>query len=169
MSRQVFDEAIGFTLQWENWKSNDSYGGETIWGVAYRYHPKEVEKMRDMNRHDAMKYSKQFYYEKYWRPASCDDFGKCTAIAMFDSAVNPGLHAAIKCLQRAINVIDDGVIGPKTIKAVEGLSDIHVALLMIGQRKKYYQSKVMETPAKSIFLNGWINRCESLGKFVRTL
>lgn len=169
MTKEIFDKAIGFTLQWENWKSNDKYGGETIWGVAYKYHPKEVDKMRDMSRHDAMEYSKKFYYEEYWMPSSCDDFGKCSAVSIFDASVNCGLHRAIQFLQRAINVSDDGVIGPKTIKVAESLSDVHVALLMIEQRKKYYQDKVIETPEKSIWLKGWLNRCDALEKFIRGL
>lgn len=161
----IFEKAIGFTLKWEGGYVYDPQdpGGPTKFGVAKRYH--EDLDIKNLT----IEQAKNVYYKEYWLPASCDDFGKYSAICIFDASVNCGLHRAIQFLQRAINVIDDGVIGPKTIKAAESLSDIHVALLMIEQRKKYYYTKVTENPVKAKFLKGWINRCEALEKFVRTL
>lgn len=169
MTNEIFDKAVEFTLEHEGYRSYDKAGGPTIFGIASTYHKDLVDRMDKMSKEDARIAAIECYYKEYWRPASCDDFGKCTATVMLDSAVNPGLHAAIKCLQRAINVEDDGVIGSKTIKAAESLSDLHIAMLMIGQRRKYYQDKVIETPAKIKYLKGWLNRCDDLEKFIREI
>lgn len=165
MSREIFDKAIDFTLQWEGgyvWDKDDS-GGETKFGVAKRYH-KDLDIINL-----TLEQAKEIYYRDYWLPASCDDFGQSAAICLFDASVNCGLHRAVQFLQRAINVLDDGILGSKTIKATESLSDVHIALSIIEQRKKYYCLKVTENPVKSKFLKGWINRCDALEKFIREI
>lgn len=57
------------------------------------------------------------YYEHFWLKASCHALRPEVAIFHFDVAVNMGVSAAIRLLQRAAKVSVDGVIGKQTVMA----------------------------------------------------
>lgn len=57
-------------------------------------------------------------YEKdYWTPIKADQLPDHLRFHVFDAAVNSGAGQAIKWLQRAAGVTQDGVIGPRTLSA----------------------------------------------------
>lgn len=57
-------------------------------------------------------------YEKdYWAPIKADQLPDHLRFHVFDAAVNSGAGQAIKWLQRAAGVTQDGVIGPRTLSA----------------------------------------------------
>lgn len=163
MSKEMFDKIIVFTLQHEGGYSNDTDdpGGETQFGIARRYH--ENLDIKNLT----LEQAKKIYYKEYWVSSGCDDLPDRTAMVMFECAVNPGRYRAVQFLQRVIGVFDDGILGPKTLKAVESYSDLHMSLLVIDERIKYYQQKVTESPIKVKYLRGWLSRCEDLRKLIR--
>lgn len=169
MSKENFNQAIGFTIEHEGYRSSDPFGKLTVFGVAAKFHPVMVARLDKMTKEDALVAATEFYYTEYWLPAHCDELPMRTSIVMFDCAVNPGIGRAIQFLQRAVNVPDDGVFGKVTKKATENYSDMHLVLKMVDERRKYYQQKVMENPAKTIYLKGWLNRCDALETYVREI
>lgn len=60
--------------------------------------------------------------ERYWTPAGCPRLPEALAVAHFDAAYNMGPQAAIRVLQRAAGVKDDGVFGPITETAARTVS-----------------------------------------------
>jgi hypothetical protein len=46
---------------------------------------------------------------------------------------------------------------------------MHLVLKILDERRKYYQQKVIETPAKIVELKGWLNRCDALEMYVRDI
>ncbi len=108
--------------------------------------------------------AKDFYKEiwqknKYWQ---IND--QLIATKLFDLAINMGEGRANRLIQYAVNtilkddIIVDGVIGPKSIKAINAC---HPALLMnalITKAEEYYRSLPQQNPKLSIFLKGWLNR-----------
>jgi lysozyme family protein len=75
------------------------------------------------------------------------------------SPVHNGKSIVHKWLQRALKLDDDGIIGPKTLAAVNACSDIS---RLIGEMKddarQYYMAIVSAHPDQKQFLKGWLAR-----------
>lgn len=57
------------------------------------------------------------YEHDYWAPIKADQLPDHLRFHVFDAAVNSGTSQAIKWLQRAAGVNEDGIIGPRTLSA----------------------------------------------------
>lgn len=62
------------------------------------------------------------YEADYWKPIKADQLPEALRFHVFDAAVNSGPAQAIKWLQRAAGVADDGIIGPRTLSAASLVS-----------------------------------------------
>ena len=130
-------------------------GGETNWGitktvaVANGY----AGDMRTMPKETA----KGIYKKMYWDKLQCDPSPFVVAFQLFDAGVNHGNSQAVKFLQRALSVTDDGVIGAKTIAAVSKLDDLQIAVLFNVERIEFYA----DLKTFSTFGKGWIRRIAS--------
>src|SRR5690242_14922551 len=62
--------------------------------------------------------AEQIYRRSYWDGLRCSEFNsQALANVVFDFGVNAGLSACGKCLQRALGLTEDGIIGSHTITA----------------------------------------------------
>lgn len=75
---------------------------------------------------------------------------------VFDSAVNHGPSQAIRWLQRAVGVEEDGLIGPVTIRAAS--TSTGVVEKIVGYRKDFYRWLVDRDQSQKVFLAGWMKR-----------
>jgi lysozyme family protein len=135
-------------------------GGETKFGVAKKSHAQL--NIAGLTWVDA----KDIYYNEYWVGASCDKMPGRVAVLHFDGAVNNGVSTAGKFLQRAINVQDDGKIGPVTIAALNKLDPIQVCNKICNIRAQYYKDLVAAKPSLQVYINGWLRRVEEMRAFV---
>lgn len=87
-------------------------GGETKFGISKRVYP--ALDIRNLTMADA----KAIYKRDYWDRAQCDRLPPDLAFDLFDAAVNSGIGQAIRWLQRAVGVADDGYVGPLTLGAL---------------------------------------------------
>lgn len=97
----------------------------------------------------------------YWDRWKADDIkNQSVAEYLVDWTWNSGTHG-IKIPQRMIGVKDDGIVGPKTIEAVNNRNqgDFHQELVI--ERIAFYEGIVKRTPSQAKFLKGWINRAKS--------
>ena len=62
---------------------------------------------------------KPFYKHNYWDRIRGDDLPSGLDYAAYDLAVNSGTGRAAKYLQRIAGVMEDGVIGPQSLKAIQ--------------------------------------------------
>lgn len=75
------------------------------------------------------------------------------------SPVHNGKSIVHKWLQRALRIVDDGIIGPRTIAAVNARSDIAELIdSMKDDAKRYYTAIVSAHPDQAQFLKGWLAR-----------
>lgn len=101
-----------------NWTSGKIGVGQlkgTNYGISAMSYPGENIKEMTLVR------AKDIYQRDYWWKAGCDLVPDCVKFDLFDTAVNAGPGAAIRMLQRAVGVEDDGVIGPKTMLALSSM------------------------------------------------
>lgn len=127
-------------------------GGATKWGVTqavarangYTGH------MRDF----PVDMAKAIYWRQYWVPIKADDLPPAIRYAVFDAAVNSGAKQAVKWLQRAIGVNDDGVVGPQTMTFARAANPDFVIRRMLGQRLEF----MTDLKTWPTFGRGWARR-----------
>ena len=134
-------------------------GGETKFGISKRANP--TVDILNLTWDDA----KDIYYQKYWLAGSCDDLSGRVAVLHFDGCINHGISAASKFLQRALNVSDDGHIGPKTILAANNGNSISICQQICDERLQYYKNIVANNPSQSKYIKGWTRRIEEMRTF----
>lgn len=66
------------------------------------------------------------YKARYWDKVRGDELPTGVDYVAFDAAINSGPTRAIKWLQEAACVLDDGVLGPKTMTAVKTADPVHL-------------------------------------------
>jgi lysozyme family protein len=138
----------------------DDKGGETKYGIA-----KNANSSIDIT-HLNWDGAKAIYYSHYWLNAKCDKMPGRIAALQFDGSVNHGPGTASKFIQRAIGVVDDGAIGPKTLTALETKNEIELCNSVCDQRETYYRNIVSNNPTQQKYLAGWLRRVTEMRDFV---
>lgn len=156
-----FDKCIDFILKHEGGYVNhpDDPGGETNFGIAKRAYPSlDIKNL-------TVKQAKEIYYKDYWLKLKCDQMPLPVALMVFDSGVNQGLSASAKILQRALRILDDGVIGNKTLDAIELSKPSQLLPEMCARRCNYYAG----TRNVDTFGLGWFRRSIACYDFALSL
>lgn len=153
----TFDEVFERTIGHEGGYVNNPKdpGGETIWGIT-------IATARANGYTGAMRYlerdqAKEIYRKAYWQRAKCAQYNSAIGFQMFDAAVNHGIGNAIRILQRAVGVADDGVVGEMTLGAINKKSLDDVLVLFNAERLEFY-AKLKTFPE---FGRGWTRRVAS--------
>lgn len=97
------------------------------------------------------------YRNGYWDKVRGDDLPSGVDLAVFDFAVNSGVGRAARYLQRLVGVVDDGVIGAKTLQAIAGYRG-DLATDLCDRRLGFLQS----LGTWPTFGKGWARRVESI-------
>lgn len=106
-------------------------GGETNWGISKRSYPNLD--IKNLTRDQAA----ALYHRDFWAPFSMDDLKLDIAFQMLDFAVNSGSSTASRACQRALNVADDGHIGPITLEKLK-VTEPHIfAMRLLAQRLRF--------------------------------
>lgn len=123
-------------------------GGETKWGIAKRSYP-HLD-IRNLTRDAA----KDIYRRDFWQRVKADELHPSVAFQAFDAAVNHGIGNAVRWLQRAAGVADDGAIGPISLAAIKKMEPIDLVVLFNAERLEFY-TKLSTWPD---FGRGWVRR-----------
>ena len=150
----TFDDAFTRLLGHEGSYSNNASdpGGETMWGVTVSVAKRNgyLGPMKEM----PVDVAKTIYRAQYWSGPGIANLPEDVRWCVFDAAVNSGPVQAIKWLQRALSIPDDGVIGPLTIKASGMIPAASVVAHFNGQRLKF----MTDLPTWGTFGKGWARR-----------
>jgi len=149
----AFDRLIGHEGSYS--RHPDDPGGETMFGVTRRVAVQEgyAGDMHVMPR----EFAKQVYRRRYWDAVKADSLPDAIRFPLFDAAVNSGVSQAVKWLQRAVGVVDDGVLGPMTLQAAQRANGLKVAVTMTALRLDFMTS----LPTWGAFSRGWARRIAS--------
>lgn len=151
-----FTKCLEVILKSEGGYVNDPHdaGGETNMGISKRAFP-DVD-IKNLTKELASAIYKKYYWDK----VQGDGLPSGLDLVVFDSAVNSGPTQAVKWLQRAIGVKDDGVIGPVTLVALQKANTASVIDKFLEQRLTFLKS----LSTWSRYGKGWGTRVEELGK-----
>lgn len=130
-----FDVAFARLISNEGGYVNDAAdpGGETNWGISKRSYP-DID-IKNLTRDGA----KEIYFRDFWIGGQMNQFAGAIAFQVFDAAVNHGIRRAIKLLQAAAGVKQDGNIGPVTIAAVKAMREADCLALFIAARLDFWR------------------------------
>lgn len=123
-------------------------GGETKWGISKRTYP-DLD-IKSLTKEDA----KKIYYRDFWQRINGDELPDAISYQVLDAAVNHGVGNAIRMLQRALNVVDDGHFGPLSRAALTSVPPIDVVLRFNAERIGFYT----RLSTFSAFGKGWMRR-----------
>lgn len=167
-SRAPFELAMAFTLKAEGKFTIDD-GGPTMCGVtqhvydAYRMRNNLPIRSVKLIEHDEVE---DIMHSEYWVPAHCDAMGVKLAIAMFDWAYNHGAEGAIVTLQQCLGVLDDGIFGAITSKALDA-ADGSLVPRFLDARRAWCRNAAAKNPRKyQEYLSDWLKRIDQLEAYL---
>jgi lysozyme family protein len=123
-------------------------GGETQWGICKRSYP-DIN-IKSLTRDEA----KAIYLRDFWQRGQMDQYDPAISFQVFDIAVNSGIETAVRILQRAAGVADDGHIGPVTVAAVKSVRTPAILMLIIAERLDFWR----KLTTWQTFGKGWAGR-----------
>lgn len=146
----AFDAVIGHEGDYS--RHPDDPGGETRFGITRRVALQEGYSgdMHVLPR----EFAKAIYKKRYWDAMRCDSMPDALKFSLFDAAVNSGVKQATVWLQRALDVGDDGVLGPLTLEAAQRSNGLRLAVKLNAERLDFMTS----LPTWGSFSRGWARR-----------
>lgn len=161
--RDKFEKAMKFIRVVEGGKffhPNDP-GGFTNMGLTQRDYPNLD--LKNLTREQA----DNIFYKDYWKKSFAHILPFPAYISYFDAVVNAGVGRANKILQEALKVKSDGVIGPKTINALNNFSDpTKLALALADGKQNFYLRLTKSRPKLKSFIKGWTRRTKALKDYI---
>ncbi len=179
----AFDRTMGHEGGYSNVKADR--GKETFRGISRVYWPNwsgwsviDEAKAKGENI-DALTLElsgrvKEFYKSQFWNRFRGDDISEqAIAEELFDTAVNMGVHTAVKFLQYGLNKLnraqrlffnmaEDGVLGPRSLKHLELIlahGDGTTLCKIMNVEQGHAYNKIMDrSEDQEIFARGWYNR-----------
>ena len=152
----------------------DDQGGPTVCGVTlgtYKDYKKRkgenVPTSEDLVQIGAVEWLDLFKI-MFWDKCYGDKIlSQAVADFIVDWTWTSGVYA-IKRVQKVVGAYQDGIIGPKTLSAVNAFAvdDWKTFLNRLrDERIDYYKAIVKRKPSQKKFLNGWINRTNACVKW----
>lgn len=169
MSKSNFDRALAFVLRFEGGYADHPAdpGGATNMGItrvalaAWRGQPVSKAEVRALKRAEAA----AIYRARYWDAIRADDLPSGLDLALFDFAVNSGPSRAIRLLQRALGLEQDGRLGPVTLAAITSAQPARLLASLCTARRDFLKS----LPTFPVFGRGWSARVDALETEARKL
>jgi lysozyme family protein len=150
----TFDEALDALLKHEGGFSDHAAdpGGKTRFGVT------EAVARREGYRGDMRDYpldeAKRVYQKLYWNALRLDDLRSEFRFDLFDAGVNSGVAQTVRWVQRIVGVTVDGLLGPRTLSAVNN-SDAAKFLAKFNGQRLLFMTSLSTWPS---FGRGWARR-----------
>ena len=84
--------------------------------------------------------AKNIYKRDWWDKINADQINSALVFQVWDFAINAGMGTAKRKLQKAVGVVEDGIIGNLTIQAINNAELNDILLKFNAERLKYYTS-----------------------------
>lgn len=162
---------IPHILKWEGGWSNDPQdkGGPTMKGVTLAVYTIYCQKkgwgtptqaqLKELTYPEWEDILKSMYWDK-WKADEIKN--QSIANLLVDWVWTSGVWG-IKFPQRVLGVQDDGIVGPKTLSAINNYpNQKELWQKLWNRRKKHFESIAASRPGNAKFLKGWLNRLNDL-------
>lgn len=88
----------------------------------------------------SLQQAKKIYKRDWWDKINADQIDTALVFQVWDFAINAGMGTAKRKLQKAVGVVEDGMIGKQTIQAINNTELNDVLMKFNAERLKYYTS-----------------------------
>lgn len=153
-----FPQSLKYTLQWEGGYTNhpSDPGGPTNFGITIHDYRRYINPKGTAADVKNMKLAQAavIYKTKYWDLQHCERMPSGLDFAMFDYGVNSGIGRSQKVLQRILKVQVDGIIGAKTLAAMDAQDPQYLIRALCAERLRFVKS----LRTWSVFGKGWGRR-----------
>jgi lysozyme family protein len=170
----TFDLAFEFMLSHEDAARSGvvthDADGRTRFGICERFHPTLPEDFWTGPADSAL--IRATYKRDYWEPMRLDEIvDQAVASKIFDMCVPIGIKEAGILAQRAANGLllgstkapsIDGVIGDKSIAALNACPPSNLVETLCNLSKIFFCEVAAKNPDKQKDLHGWLNRAASV-------
>lgn len=156
----TFEGAVNKVLGHEGGYVNDptDRGGETNYGITVKVARENGYTGPMINL--PIETVKEIYKAKYWDKVRADELPEAVRYIVFDTAINSGPSRGVKILQKCGGVTVDGIIGPNTLRAAQGVGLYAYAL----EKMYFYCQIVRRDKSQAKFIGGWSNRVMDIVK-----
>mgnify|MGYP001266698356 CR=1 FL=1 len=159
------DRIIRGVMKREGWPEYTDHlhdrGGPTKGGItlrtleSWRRNRCRVEELQALTETEAIAIYRRRYVEMNGI-SQIDDYDLLEQTV--DNAVLSGPFLAVRDLQRAVSVDDDGIIGPITLLAISACGADAASIRLCKMRSLRLAGHVAKNPGQLVFLVGWLNR-----------
>lgn len=154
-----------FILSWEGGFVNDpdDKGGATNKGVTiatYRHvfgQYKTVDDLKHITDAEWLTIFKKYFWDK-WKADQIKD--QSIANLLVDWVWTSGKYG-ITIPQKAMGLTADGIVGPKTLRAINGYYNQHELFTFLWKQRLAYFKRIA-TGQQRKFLKGWLNRLNGI-------
>lgn len=159
-------KAVPNILRWEGGFANDPYdrGGATMKGITlttFRQYYGSGKTVSDLKNITDAQWG-HIFKVGYWDKLKCDSFvNQSVANLLVDFGWMSGVAVAAKAIQIIVGVKADGIIGPKSIAAINAFNQRKLFESLYNARVDFFYKICATRPANKRFLNGWLNRLKS--------
>lgn len=129
-------------------------GGLTKYGISQKAYP--ARDIENLTMRDAL----EIYYTDYYTKLDCTELPYPVDLLMLDSAVNMGVSAAVKQLQRCVGANVDGIMGEQTLQMTNAMSTAQLFSKLLVARAQYYANIVAQKRCRRVYLTSWFNRLQ---------
>lgn len=156
-----------FILKWEGGFVNDPLdrGGATNKGITLgtfrRFYGKDasVEQLKAITDEQWL----MIFKAGYWNPWLADYIAnQSIANIVVDWAWASGTRTSIKQVQRILNTAVDGIVGPKTLAAINSANPRELFDRIRSARLTFVDDIVRRNPTQARFIRGWKNRINNI-------
>ncbi len=117
-----------------------------------------IEDLKNLSTAEA----EEIYRVMYWNDIKGDEIeNQAIANLLCDWRVTSGVWA-IKHTQRALGLVDDGIVGNITISTLNN-TDAHRVFLALWSKRKWMFEALAKDPSQVVFLTGWLRRLDAIG------
>ena len=167
-----FKKFLDYIFEVEGGYTNDENdrGGATNFGITHDDAKKYLGytgDMRNFKKSDAEKIYEKVYYRGNHIDKITDDR---VALSIFDWAVNSGgkgiKKAQIVANKFGASLIVDGIIGNKTLEAINAIDPGAFLKEYHEMQRNFYKNLAARDSSQEEFLKGWLNRVEIKEKYI---
>ena len=127
-------------------------GGETKFAISSRWYPNEDIKNLTRERADMI------LFRDYWKDTNIYQLPDEIADIVLDDSIVQGQPTAIKNLQRALGIVDDGIIGQNTLNSIKNTNIKTLKEKFIKNVKDIEEQYLNNDPSQRVFEKGHKNR-----------
>ena len=155
---EAFERVIGHEGKYQaepmdrgNWTTGTVGEGVlkgTKWGISAMSYPDlDIKNL-------TIEQAKAIYKRDFWDRGRLGEYDEGFMFQVFDAGVNHGFGNAIRFVQRAIDVADDGKVGAVTLGAMRATSVTDLVMRFNAQRLRF----IVKLREFQKFGGGWVNR-----------